>query len=680
MRCYIQACKVHHLGSGSSSQLFDGESVSLSCEEDDGCAGRTPRRNTTRDSRTRCGAGWGKPAGSSCNISYVLPLDSGVYWCESGEGATSDGVNITVTDRDVILQSPVLPVMEGRDVTLHCKARTAPSTLPAAFYKDGSLIGTEPAGRMTLRHVSRSDEGLYKCRIGSRGESPSSWIAVTVTPTTTTPPSPLVMSVTTSICGFGLPVVLALLVRRCVRRTPKDETQTHVTLSISDSGPAPVHSAVRRTAAVGHEPNRTTGTAAARRLGSMFLVAGRKDKMAQASTTAGDRLLFNEVELHTSTPVRPLTPSCWLTAHQLRKMKETSLLGLFFLTSLLCRTTNQARLTASPSSSQLFDGESVSLSCEEDDGSAGRTPRRNTTRRQMTECGAGWGKPAGLSCNISYVLPLDSGVYWCESGEGATSDGVNITVTDRDVILQSPVLPVMEGRDVTLHCKARTAPSTLPAAFYKDGSLIGTEPAGRMTLRHVSRSDEGLYKCRIGSRGESPSSWIAVTGREVKEKPTSTSSPPSSPAPSLSMLLPVTPVCGLVVLVLLVLLVRRRVCRKPEVKVGEDDIRGDVTYSDVRILRPQRQPIRRSREIDPAAVYSAVRTDDVSYGHIVFKDSKSETREIDPAAVYSAVRTDDVSYGHIVIRPNRTRACPPQPEIIYSSLRSTFTPSHRCDR
>jgi len=84
------------------------------------------------------------------------------------------------------------------------------------------------------------------------------------------------------------------------------------------------------------------------------------------------------------------------------------------------------------------------------------------------------------------------------------------------VILQSPVLPVMEGHDVTLHCKTKTTPSNLPAAFYKDGSLIRTEAAGHMTIHHVSRSDEGLYRCNIRGHGESPPSWISVTGQEVK--------------------------------------------------------------------------------------------------------------------------------------------------------------------
>uniref|UniRef100_A0A3Q3IQV0 Ig-like domain-containing protein n=1 Tax=Monopterus albus TaxID=43700 RepID=A0A3Q3IQV0_MONAL len=171
-------------------------------------------------------------------------------------------------------------------------------------------------------------------------------------------------------------------------------------------------------------------------------------------------------------------------------------------------------LTSLPSSSQFFRWTYVSLSCEEDDSSAGWTLRRNTTRDTRTQC-EDWGRPAGASCNISYIVPWDSGVYWCQSTQGATSNSINITVTGGAVILQSPVLPVMEGHDVTVRCEARSPPSSLPAAFYKDGSLIGAEPTGHMTIRRVSKADEGLYTCNISGHGASPPSWLSVTGQEV---------------------------------------------------------------------------------------------------------------------------------------------------------------------
>ncbi|XP_051800541.1 Fc receptor-like B [Acanthochromis polyacanthus] len=295
-------------------------------------------------------------------MTYMVPQDSGVYWCESMEAAASQSINLTVSGGSVILQSPVLPVMEGDPLTLSCQSKQD-SPLPAAFYKDGSLIRTEPGGHMTILHVSRSDEGLYRCNISSHGESPSSWISVTV------------------------------------------------------------------------------------------------------------------------------------------------------LLSLMSCRTNQVKLNLSPNRSQFFKDKSVTLSCEDEDRSAGWTLRRNTTRRTRTQCGDGWGRPSGSRCTIGYMVPGDSGVYWCESMEAAASQSINLTVSGGSVILQSPVLPVMEGDPLTLSCQSKQD-SPLPAAFYKDGSLIRTEPGGHMTILHVSRSDEGLYRCSISSHGESPSSWISVTGQD----------------------------------------------------------------------------------------------------------------------------------------------------------------------
>ncbi|KAK2863459.1 hypothetical protein Q5P01_002992 [Channa striata] len=289
-------------------------------------------------------------------------------------------------------------------------------------------------------------------------------------------------------------------------------------------------------------------------------------------------------------------------------MDQTSLQTLLLVMLLLCYTTNAARVTVKPSYSQFLRGEFVSLSCEEDDSSAGWTVMRNISTRTRTRCKADWGKRSGSLCTISYMDTYDSGVYWCESRRGSTSNIINITVVPGGaVILQSPVLPVMEGHDVSLQCKTKNS-SELPADFYKDGSLIGTEPTGHMTIHHVTKSDEGVYMCNISSRGESPPSWIYVTEKPSTMPPLTptyssstftASAPSSSPLP---VLLSVPVICALVLLVSLVLLVRRFVQKK--VNTGED-IPRDIIYADVQILHQrQQQPSRRSRE--PEVVYSSL--------------------------------------------------------------------------
>uniref|UniRef100_A0A7N6BIY2 Ig-like domain-containing protein n=1 Tax=Anabas testudineus TaxID=64144 RepID=A0A7N6BIY2_ANATE len=283
--------------SPSRSQLFEGESVSLSCEEDDSSAGWTLRRNTTRENRTQCGDGWGKQAGSSCNISYIFPWDSGVYWCESREGSTSSIINITVSGK--------------------------PTTSPAT----------------------------------------------TSSPTTKVP--------------------------------------TH-----TQSSPLshPVH------------------------------------------------------------------------------------------------------LTVSPSRSQLFEGESVSLSCEEDDSSAGWTLRRNTTKQQMTQCGDGWGEQAGSSCNISHVFVFDSGVYWCESREGSTSSIINITVS---------------GKPTT--SPATTPSPTTKAPTHAQSSPPASSHPARLT---VSPSSSQLFEGESVSLSGKPTTSPATTSSPTAKAPThKQSSPPASSHP-----------------------------------------------------------------------------------------------------------------------------------------------------
>ncbi|XP_047242840.1 advanced glycosylation end product-specific receptor-like [Girardinichthys multiradiatus] len=237
----------------------------------------------------------------------------------------------------------------------------------------------------------------------------------------------------------------------------------------------------------------------------------------------------------------------------------------------------------------------------------------------------------------------------------------------------------MEGDDVTLSCQTKT-PSNLQAAFIKDGSLIRTEPAGHMTLHHVTSSDEGLYKCFISGDGESPSSWISVSEKPSTTGPTTYLSPPSSsssPPPSSSpsflqplhyVLLSLALVIIVVLLLVLVLMVRRHVRRKSE--GGPEGGEDSITYSDVNISHHQRQKTKSNKESDQTPVYSAVRTKDVSYGEINIrtKKKKSKSPGSDPCAVYSAVKTNDGNYGKNIIRENRKREPLPDPDDVYSSL------------
>ncbi|KAM8748190.1 uncharacterized protein AB9X84_015937 [Acanthopagrus schlegelii] len=153
---------------------------------------------------------------------------------------------------------------------------------------------------------------------------------------------------------------------------------------------------------------------------------------------------------------------------------------------------------------------------------------------------------------IKPAFAWQGGEYWCENRAGERTNSVNITVTAGDVILESPTLPVKERHSVTLRCRKRATSSNLPADFFKDGHFSRTGYTGEMTIDSVSRSDEGLYKCRISGAGNSAESWLAVGayitltphGTTPQDTPPTdgeeTPAPPPSPGSiQLSILLPV---------------------------------------------------------------------------------------------------------------------------------------------
>ncbi|KAF5891220.1 Fc receptor-like protein 5, partial [Clarias magur] len=164
-------------------------------------------------------------------------------------------------------------------------------------------------------------------------------------------------------------------------------------------------------------------------------------------------------------------------------------------------------LIISPSRTQHFTADSLSLSCEDQRDSTGWTVRGYTHSETLYNCSS----VSGSTCNISSLSTSHTGVYWCQSESGGRSHSLNITVHNGDVIVESPVHPVTEGNPLTLHCLYRnTKISDSGADFYKDDSVLQKQTTGEMTISSISKSDEGFYHCTHPERGESPKSWVSV--------------------------------------------------------------------------------------------------------------------------------------------------------------------------
>ncbi|KAA0706078.1 Fibrillin-2 Fibrillin-2 C-terminal peptide [Triplophysa tibetana] len=190
------------------TQHFSSESLSLSCEDHRSSTGWTVRRYT--NTLETCSSSSVRSTGteSTCTIRSLITSDTGVYWCESESGHKLHPVNISIHNGDVILDSPVHPVTEGDSLTLHCLYRDKnPSNLRAEFYKDGSVVQNQTAGdMMIISTVSKSHEGFYYCKHPERGESPKSWISVTVSS-----PRGLLVGVAVGLSFMFLIIVLALV-------------------------------------------------------------------------------------------------------------------------------------------------------------------------------------------------------------------------------------------------------------------------------------------------------------------------------------------------------------------------------------------------------------------------------------------------------------------------------------
>ncbi|XP_078020050.1 Fc receptor-like protein 5 isoform X2 [Epinephelus lanceolatus] len=167
---------------------------------------------------------------------------------------------------------------------------------------------------------------------------------------------------------------------------------------------------------------------------------------------------------------------------------------------------------------------SVNISVTEEGNNVTLTCRNKTTSSNLT---AGFYKDGLLirssstgEMTIHSVSKSDEGLYKCHISGAGESPESWMAVRAGSVILESPVLPVEEGNNVTLTCRKKMSSLHLTAGFYKDGLLIRSSSTGEMTIHSVSKSDEGLYKCHISGAGESPESWMAVgAGSVILESP-----------------------------------------------------------------------------------------------------------------------------------------------------------------
>ncbi|CAI5671525.1 unnamed protein product [Oreochromis niloticus] len=241
-------------------------------------------------------------------------------------------------------------------------------------------------------------------------------------------------------------------------------------------------------------------------------------------------------------------------------------------------------------------------------------------------------KDGDVSLILKDVTIADTGTYMCrviiEERQSLKLSIIHLIVDpDQKIITAVP------GQDVTLTCRAPNSEIRVVewsradlgdkyVLLHWDGHFVPDNQhlsfKNRMDLqdrqmkdgdvslilKDVTIDDAGTYECRV-YMGRETDSWefISIIFLRVP--------PDKHTIFLLSVLLPI----GSVYVV--VLLVRRCVHRKLE-EDGEDDITSDITYSVVKSSNHQ-QPRIGDRETDSAVIYSAVRSEDVSYGQTTIR-------------------------------------------------------------
>nr|XP_046236132.1 uncharacterized protein LOC124054313 [Scatophagus argus] len=172
---------------------------------------------------------------------------------------------------------------------------------------------------------------------------------------------------------------------------------------------------------------------------------------------------------------------------------------------------------------QFLNGETFTLSCQLPDNNAQWKMRRFDDKEgTITDCPSPVFSDHRLSCTFNPQYPSNA-PYWCESPAGERSNALNVTNSSgTNVVLESPTLPVLEGDDVTLRClhrKSTTGEITSfnRALFYKN-HFLKYEVDGTVTLKAVTKADEGFYKCRHLNDGYSNVSWISVIARSSEDQ------------------------------------------------------------------------------------------------------------------------------------------------------------------
>ncbi|XP_053089068.1 Fc receptor-like protein 5 isoform X2 [Pangasianodon hypophthalmus] len=320
-------------------------------------------------------------------ISSVRVSDGGQYKCRAGRGNPvyythySDAlwVNVTESPKAVVTIKPDKHVFRGETVTLRCEIQGGGDTEWTYSWYKNNYTQYPRTQELSISSVRNYDSGTYTC-IGRKSSDYQSSEISDAVPLTVSDAAEAVVHVSPlSWLTEGDSVTLSCEVKHSstgwtfswYTEIPYRDSQGSLrfnTVLLSDSSR-------------GSGGSYTLSPVTLNHTGVYMCIAER-----------GERVFYSKYS-----NIKPL----WITG----KSPPVSLI-------------------ISPSRTQHFTAESLSLSCEDQSDSTGWTVRGYTHSETLFDCSS----VSGSTCNISFLSTSHTGVYWCQSESGGRSNPVNITV------------------------------------------------------------------------------------------------------------------------------------------------------------------------------------------------------------------------------------------------------------
>ncbi|XP_058874535.1 Fc receptor-like protein 5 [Acipenser ruthenus] len=461
------------------TQIFTGETVTLSCEVEGGSAGWRFKQYRDGHEEVWCNDQYNRRDGDSCTISTAQYNHSGVYWCESGQ-ERSNAVNLTMSklpQPTITLEPPFPEIFTGETVTLRCGVEGGSAGWKYLWYKDSEDTPVlQTAGRSitgdsyTITAAAVSDQGQYWCR-GQRGDQPlyshlSDKVILTVSELFSTP----TLTVLPGASAWeGETVTL-----QCGSQIYKHGTQLQYRY-IKDNW---------NVRGAGSQDHRSIPAAEPRDTGSYQC----------------------EVEA-AGTGLKKRSDSVWLSVREL--------------------FTSPA-LTVMPDAS-VWEGETVTLQCGAQINKRGTQLKYRYSKDNGDLSGAGSRDPY----SIPAAVPRDTGSYQCEveaAGMGVKkmSDSVSLTVRElfrKPTLTFTPASPVWKGEAVTLQCGAQIYKqgTQLQYRYIKDnGDLSGARSRDPYSIPAAELRDTGSYQCEVEAAGTGMKKRSDSVRLSMKELPQTT--------------------------------------------------------------------------------------------------------------------------------------------------------------